>query len=164
MGKKIKRRFHNDRNRQAFNHWRDHAINQMTAASSMIFGLASAGLAYSLTLLSAEKQLVTKDNLWTLRVFTVAFAVSFVVAILLLFNRLWGFRKAAEIVRARDIKEALRDAKEAGDRVEVSEVSDLREESGFIDGTTWLLFCLQVLSFVIGSVGIIYFMGNIYGV
>ncbi|MEN3333380.1 MAG: hypothetical protein V7641_2745 [Blastocatellia bacterium] len=156
MEKKIKKRFHNDRNRQAFNHWRDHAINQMTAASSMMFGLAGAGLAYSLTLLSAEKRLITDNNLPIFRLFTVAFALSFMTALFLIFNRLWGFRKTAEIVRARD-------AKEANEPVELTDVDDIREDSGFIDAMTWILFGFQFVSFVIGGAGVIYFMWRIYG-
>jgi hypothetical protein len=39
----------------------------MTAASSTMFGLAGAGLAYSLTLFSSEKSLITKSNLCIIR-------------------------------------------------------------------------------------------------
>ena len=151
MADMTRQRFKSDKNREAFNRWRDHAIEQITSASSMMFGLASAGLAYSLTMLSLEKSQIIQRHLSTFRFFTWAFAISFIAAFLLVFNRLEGFRKTAEIVRARD-------ARDAGESSNIQDVNDLREESGFIDAITWVLFYTQFLSFLAGGIGVIVFI------
>lgn len=143
-------KFKNDKNRDAFNHWRDHAIAQMTAASTMMFGLASAGLAYTLSQLAPAKSALFKSNELLFDLFTWAFAVSFAAAVILVINRLESFRKTANVVRLRDEEGSTED------------LATLRKGVRLMDHFTWALFYVQLLSFGFGGGAILILMWYLY--
>jgi ABC-type multidrug transport system fused ATPase/permease subunit len=150
-GKSKKTRFKSDKNREAFARWRQLAIDQMTSASTMMFGLVSAGIAYAVALLSSDKSIVTAANAFTFKLFTWSFVISFVAAILLVFNRLQSFRNTAQIIKLRD------------DASNSEELDDLRADVLFIDWRSWLLFYVELVTFAFGGGCFIAFLWNLYG-
>ncbi len=151
MNASKRRKFKSDRNREAFNHWHDHQITQISTVSATVFALASAGLGYSLSLLSDEKASLLKSNVPTIRLFTGAFAVSFVAALLLVVNRLEDFRRTKNIVRLRD------------DDPNHPELKGRRRVVDRLERWTWILFYGQLITFGVGGVTIIVFFWANYG-
>jgi hypothetical protein len=88
--------------RAAFERWHDHQVEQLGASSNTLFVLASAGLGYSLALLSGSNQSLAENNTGSILLFTCAFAVSFLLGFLSIFNRLEDFRKTKQRHRLRD--------------------------------------------------------------
>jgi uncharacterized membrane protein YhaH (DUF805 family) len=146
-----RRKFKSDRNRDAFNRWHDHQINQITTVSATVFALASAGLGYSLSLLSDEKVTLLKANVPAIRLFTFAFAISFVAALLLVVNRLEDFRRTKNIVRLRD------------DDPQHPELESRRRVVNRFERWTWILFYVQFIAFIVGGATIIVFFWYNYG-
>src|SRR5438270_1587073 len=143
-----KRRFYCEKNRHAFNRWRDHAIKQMTAASAVIFGLSSAGLGYVLALLNdTAKRLDLAHNVF-FEVFVAALTVSFIAGIVLVINRLDDFRKTSNIVKKRDEND---EARANNKPIPNPDLDDEREESGLIGRLTWILFYTQLIGIGIGG-------------
>lgn len=155
-----KRQFFCEKNRQAFNRWRDHTIKQMTAASVVLFGLSSAGLGYVLALLNDHGKEFDTTHSLSFRIFAVAFAFSFVAGIFLVINRLEDFRKTAKIVKDRDENDEARAANKPAPH---PDLDDQREETGLLGRFTWILFYIQLAGVGIGGGAFISLIMSLYG-
>ena len=141
-----KAHFNSNRNRQAFARWRELAIQQMTSASTMMFGLVCAGLAYSLALLGSYKSIVSAKNDFPFELFTGSFAISFLCALFLMLKHLQSFQKTANLIKERD------EASNSGALV------PLPQDVCFLDGWTWALFRIQLVTFALGGVVLLIFI------
>jgi len=140
------RPFKSDHNRAAFNRWHDQQIGQLSRVSANVFTLASAGLAYSLSLLADDNTELLRRNLATVRLFSVLFACSFVCAMAFALNRLEDFRRTKNLIRLRD------------DDPNHPELPRRRRTLDRIGVATWVLFYLQFGSFCLGSLAILVFI------
>jgi hypothetical protein len=131
--------FKSDKNRKSFQRWSDHRINQMTAATSLMFAISSAALGYAISVLSHEKTPVDKIATWPFVLAAAAFAISFVCGILVVFNRLDAFRETCEIIKLRDKREE-------------DSLQAKRDENEETDMYTGLFFHVQFWSFASGGV------------
>jgi hypothetical protein len=143
-----KRQFYCEKNRQAFNRWRDHTIKQITAASAVLFGLSSAGLGYVLALLNDHGKQLDVAHSVSFGIFAAAFAISFVAGIFLVINRLDDFRKTAKIVKDRDEND---EARATNRPIPHPDLDDQREETGLLGRSTWVLFYTQLAGIGIGG-------------
>jgi hypothetical protein len=130
---------------------RDHQIKQLGAASNTLFALASAGLRYSLSLLSESSKSLVANNTACIRLFTCAFAVSFLLGFLSIFNRLEDFRRSKERHKRRD------------ESHDAAEVKTIYRTTRRIGAWTWGLLYAQALFFAFGGGTIIYFWIANYG-
>jgi len=131
--------FKSDRNRESFQRWSDHRINQLTAATSLMFAISSAALGYMLAILSDDKVRIEKVSKWPFILGVIAFLVSFTCGIVVVFNRLRAFRKTCNIILLRDQRE------------NAQSLDRLREEADEADFLTATFFKTQFWSFVVGS-------------
>jgi len=136
-----------DKNRKSFQRWSDHRINQLTAATSLMFAISSAALGYMLTVFSDEKVPIEKIATWPFMLGVVAFLISFVCGILVVFNRLDAFRETCEVIKARD-------QRERGDNSQSLE--ELRDENDETDWWTARFLQIQFCSFACG--GFLFFL------
>jgi hypothetical protein len=155
-----KRQFYCEQNRQAFNRWRDHTMKQMTAASTVFFGLSSAGLGYVLALLNDNTKPLAAAYSLPFRVFAWAFAVSFIAGIFLVINRLEDFRRTADIVKNRDENTEARDSDKP---IPHPDLDDRREQTGLLGGLTWILFYTQLVGIGVGGGAFLWFIWSLYG-
>lgn len=137
--------------RAAFERWHDHQIEQIRGASSTLFVLATAGVGYSLSLLSASDQVLVTNNTRSIQLFTCSFAVSFLLGILSIFNRLEDFRRTKQRHRLRD--ESPNDPK----------LKPMYRTTRMLGVWTWGLLYAQGLFFIVGGVTILYFWISTYG-
>jgi len=131
--------FKSDKNRKSFQRWSDHRINQLTAATSLIFAISSAALGYMLSVFSDEEIPIDKLATWRFALAVVAFFISFACGVMLVFNRLKAFRQTCEIIKLRD----------KGD--DYGRLEKLRDNNHASDLWTWRLFKIQVGSFGFGG-------------
>jgi VIT1/CCC1 family predicted Fe2+/Mn2+ transporter len=131
--------FKTDKNRESFQRWSDHRIEQLTAAISLMFAISSAALGYTLTLFSDDKTSIEKIATWPFVLLILAFLVSFIFGILVVFNRLRSFRETCEIIKLRDQPQDS-DALDEG-----------RDENDETDSRTWTFFLIQFFSFILGG-------------
>ena len=131
--------FKSDKNRKSFQRWSDHRINQLTAATSLMFAISSAALGYMLSVFSDEEIPIDKVATWRFALAVLAFLISFICGILLVFNRLKAFRQTCEIIKLRD----------QGD--DYRRLEKLRDEGDASDLWTWRLFKIQFWSFGLGG-------------
>ena len=137
--------------RAAFERWHDHQIEQIKIASNTLFILATAGVAYSLTLLSASSQSLVTNNTGVIQFFTCSFAVSFLLGFLSIFNRLEDFRRTKQRHLLRD--QSHNDPK----------LRSIYKTTRRLGAWTWGLIYAQGLFFVFGGVTILYFWITNYG-
>jgi len=140
--------------RAAFERWHDHQIKQLGDAANTLFTLATAGLAYSLALLSETNRALFRANAPCIRFFTGAFAVSFLLGFFSIFNRLEDYRKTKRRHRFRDEHPI-----GSGQRNDAytSTRNKLYLTTRRIGKWTWGLLYAQGFFFLIGSGAIIFF-------
>jgi hypothetical protein len=148
---------------EAFQRWHDHQIEQFGAAGNTLFAVASAAFGYSLTLLSDSNQSLVRSHTICFELFTSAFAVSSILGIISILNRLFDFRLTARRHKLRDKRDAEkndRKIKEEHDR----EASALYKTTRRMGYWTWFLLYAQGLFFLLGGGLISYFwMANYAG-
>jgi hypothetical protein len=140
--------------RKAFERWHDHQIKQMGHAANTLLTLAAAGFAYSLALLSGNSSISDGSHNLAIRMFTCAFAVSFLLGFFSIFNRLEDFKRTAGRHKFRDQHPYNPDQR-------LDPYSDKRkalyQTTRRLGAWTWYALYAQGLFFLIGSTGIIYF-------
>lgn len=131
--------FKSDKNRESFQRWSDHRIEQLTVATSLMFAISSAALGYMLALLSDDKTPTDKIATWPFVLVVVAFLVSFIFGILVVFNRFVSFRQTCEIIKLRDKS------------TEPDSLEELKDENDETDSRTWMFLKIQFVSFLFGG-------------
>src|SRR5665213_3159805 len=91
--------FKSDKNRESFREWTAHRIEQMSAATSVIFVVSSAALGYALTLVSDDHVGPAKLGNLPFVFSVIAFLISFAAGIWVVYNRLISFRQTCEIIK-----------------------------------------------------------------
>ena len=155
-----KRRFYDDSNRQAFVRWRENTMKQMTAASSVLFAVSSAGMGYVLALLADEAKQPNIAGRLSFTVFAVSLALSFVAGVFLVINRLEDFRRTSNIVKLRDEND---EARASGTQMPHPGLDDLRDESRLLGRLTWFLFYVQLFGIGVGGGAFMYLIWSLYG-
>jgi hypothetical protein len=158
-GKVKKRKFYDDKNRQAFVHWRDNTMQHVTAASSVFFGLSAAGMGYVLALLDDETKHLGVAHCWPFRIFAASFALSFLAGIVLVIIRLEDFRKTSNIVKFRDEND---EARALNRKIPHPDLDDLRDETSLLGRLTWMFFYVQLAGFGIGGVAFACFIWSLH--
>jgi hypothetical protein len=131
--------FKSDKNRDSFQKWSAHRINQVTAATSLMFVIASAALGYMISQLIDTKIPIQNIATWPFAIGIVAFTVSTISGVVVVFNRLDSFRETCEIIKERDKKH------------DKASVEEKRRENEETDAWTTAAFKVQFLGVAAGA-------------
>jgi hypothetical protein len=131
--------FKSDKNRDSFQKWSAHRINQVTAATSLMFAIASAALGYMMSQLIDTRVPIQNIATWPFAIGIVAFTVSTISGIVVVFNRLDSFRETCEIIKQRD------------DQHDAASLEEKRRENEETDAWTTTAFKVQFWSFAAGA-------------
>lgn len=141
--------------REAFERWHDHQIEQLGAASNTLFVLASAAFGYSLTLLSDSNKFLVHNHPVCFCLYTSAFAVSFMLGLISIGNRLEDFYRTKQRHKLRDMRDAEKSDKEKAKLIQQAKA--LYKTTRRIGSWTWFILYCQGISFFLGGVTIIHF-------
>ena len=134
-----------------FIRWQEYRIEQLAFAQNLFLGLSVGALAFGISLVRDEGFFLSGRSKIVFGVGLAALALSIVLGCAAVVSRLLDFRSTAAKIRADEKDDA---ANEAGVYKNRSEVF----------GTlTWSLFWLELLSFVIGLVGLTVGLCSRYG-
>lgn len=122
--------------------WQTITVNQLTYVSNLILTFIVASIAFEVNL-AISKPVVFSSCLTKMSFIAslIMFAISFIVSIFLIFNRLKDFRDTTDIARLREDTEN-----------KDSSLQARRAENRKLGVKTWRLFNTQMITFSIGMI------------
>jgi len=123
----------------SFIRWQDRLIIQLGYINNLLIGLSAAFLAFFFQVKSGESNIFSRVDLIFILLLVTLFFLSFIIGIIVAWNRLRSFRYTAKIARKRE-------------RDDRKNIDNLRKKTGKIDNWTWYLLNIQVGSFTLGVI------------